>query len=138
MFNEELQYKPAIRWGMVGGGRGSQIGYSHRSAAQRDGLFRLMAGAFDIDAERGQAFGTNLGLSPERCYPDYHTMFAQEAKRADGIEAVSIATPNSTHYEICKAALHAGLHVVKSPSLLLLNRPESCRVWQVNNNASWL
>ena len=112
MFNEELQYKPAIRWGMVGGGRGSQIGYSHRSAAQRDGLFRLMAGAFDIDAERGQAFGTNLGLSPERCYPDYRTMFAQEAKRADGIEAVSIATPNSTHYEICKAALHAGLHVV--------------------------
>ena len=30
----------------------------------------------------------------------------------DGIEAVSIATPNGTHYAICKAALEAGLHVV--------------------------
>ncbi|WP_137167672.1 Gfo/Idh/MocA family protein [Salinimonas lutimaris] len=112
MFNEELQFKPAIRWGMVGGGRGSQIGYSHRCAAQRDGLFKLMAGAFDLNAERGRSFGTNLGLSTERCYPDYTTMFTEEAKRPDGIEAVSIATPNATHYEICKAALHAGLHVV--------------------------
>ncbi|GAA3330769.1 hypothetical protein GCM10020331_084640 [Ectobacillus funiculus] len=39
-------------------------------------------------------------------------MFAEEAKREDGIQAVSIATPNGTHYEICKAALQAGLHVV--------------------------
>lgn len=38
-------------------------------------------------------------------------MFAAEAKREDGIEAVSIATPNFTHYEIAKAALEAGLHV---------------------------
>jgi predicted dehydrogenase len=30
----------------------------------------------------------------------------------DGIEAVSIATPNSTHYEICKAAICSGLHVI--------------------------
>ena len=38
-------------------------------------------------------------------------MFAAEAKREDGIETVSIATPNFTHYEIAKAALEAGLHV---------------------------
>ena len=39
-------------------------------------------------------------------------MFREEAKREDGIQAVSIATPNGTHYEITKAALEAGLHVV--------------------------
>jgi predicted dehydrogenase len=39
-------------------------------------------------------------------------MFEEETKREDGIQAVSIATPNGTHYEITKAALHAGLHVV--------------------------
>ena len=38
-------------------------------------------------------------------------MFEEEAKREDGIQAVSIATPNFTHYEIAKAALKAGLHV---------------------------
>jgi predicted dehydrogenase len=39
-------------------------------------------------------------------------MFATEARRTDGIQAVSIATPNGTHHAITKAALQAGLHVV--------------------------
>ncbi|WP_142502606.1 Gfo/Idh/MocA family protein [Klebsiella sp. 2680] len=102
----------SLRWGMIGGGGTSQIGYIHRSAALRDGSFALLAGALDIDAERGRAFGVKLGIAPERCYPDYQTLFREEAKRADGIEAVSIATPNNTHFEICKAALEAGIHVV--------------------------
>ena len=101
-----------IRWAMVGGGQGSQIGYIHRSAALRDGVFQLVAGAFDLDPLRGRDFGASLGLAPERCYPDYAAMFAAEAARADGIQAVSVATPNGTHYAICKAALEAGLHVV--------------------------
>ncbi len=101
-----------LRWGMVGGGRGSQIGYIHRSAALRDFNFELVAGAFDIDPERGKDFGKQLHVDPDRCYPDYKTMFAEEAKRPDGVQAVSIATPNGMHYEVCKAALEAGLHVV--------------------------
>ncbi|PKH22226.1 oxidoreductase [Enterobacterales bacterium CwR94] len=102
----------SLRWGMVGGGGTSQIGYIHRSAALRDGTFTLLAGAFDIDAARGRAFGTALGVAAERCYTDYAAMFAAEAAREDGIEAVSIATPNNTHFAICRAALNAGLHVV--------------------------
>ncbi|MRS20359.1 gfo/Idh/MocA family oxidoreductase [Enterobacteriaceae bacterium RIT692] len=102
----------SLRWGMVGGGGTSQIGYIHRSAATRDNNFTLLAGAFDINAERGRAFGTSLGIDADRCYADYETMFAAEAARPDGIEAVSIATPNSTHFTICRAALNAGLHVV--------------------------
>ncbi|KOC89098.1 Gfo/Idh/MocA family protein [Winslowiella iniecta] len=102
----------SLRWGMVGGGGTSQIGYIHRSSAQRDGTFTLMAGAFDVDAERGKAFGRALGVDENRCYASYQALFAGEADREDGIEAVSIATPNNTHFEICRAALEAGLHVV--------------------------
>jgi predicted dehydrogenase len=102
----------SLRWGMVGGGGTSQIGYIHRSAATRDNNFTLLAGAFDINAERGRAFGTSLGIEADRCYADYETLFAAEAARPDGIEAVSIATPNNTHFAICRAALNAGLHVV--------------------------
>ena len=112
MINTEAGAVRPIRWAMVGGGRGSQIGYSHRSAALRDRVFDLQAGAFDIDPERGRAFGVGLGLDPARCYPDYLALFAAEAARPDGIEAVSIATPNNTHYPIAKAALEHGLHVV--------------------------
>lgn len=97
---------------MVGGGRGSQIGYIHRAAALRDRTFDLVAGAFDLDPERGRMFGAKLGLDPARCYPDYRTMFAAEAARTDGIQAVSVATPNNTHYEISTAALEHDLHVV--------------------------
>ncbi|MBJ7221030.1 MULTISPECIES: Gfo/Idh/MocA family protein [unclassified Brenneria] len=112
MINGTKPVGRSLRWGMVGGGGTSQIGYIHRSAALRDSTFTLLAGALDIDAERGREFGRQLGIDPERCYPDYQTLFAEEAKREDGIEAVSIATPNNTHFAICKAALESGLHVV--------------------------
>lgn len=111
IYGEKTVERP-IRWAMVGGGRGSQIGYIHRCAALRDFSFELVAGAFDIDAQRGKDFGKNLHVDATRCYPDYKTLFAEEAKRPDGIEAVSIATPNNTHFDICKAALEAGLHVI--------------------------
>lgn len=82
-----------LRWGMVGGGGSSQIGYIHRSAALRDNTFTLLAGAFDIDAERGRQFGQQLGVDPDRCYADYQSLFRGEAARPDGIQAVSVATP---------------------------------------------
>lgn len=112
MINGEKILNQPIRWAMIGGGRGSQIGYIHRCAALRDSNFQLVAGAFDIDPERGRDFGVNIGVDPDRCYKDYKTMFEEEAKREDGIQAVDVATPNGTHYEITKAALEAGLHVV--------------------------
>lgn len=112
MINGEKTLDYPIRWAMIGGGRGSQIGYIHRSSALRDNSFKLVAGAFDINPERGKDFGISIGVDPDRCYPDYKTLFTEEAKRDDGIEAVSITTPNGTHYEICKAALEAGMHVV--------------------------
>ncbi|CCN82652.1 putative Oxidoreductase [Vibrio nigripulchritudo SFn27] len=112
MFNEETQLTSPIRWGLIGGGRGSEIGYSHRAAAARDRLFNFVAGALDIDHQRCIDFGINLGLEEDRCYANYKVMFEQEARREDGIQAVSIATPNATHYEIAKAALEAGLHVI--------------------------
>jgi len=112
MINGMKPLDRSLRWGMVGGGGTSQIGYIHGSSALRDGTFTLLAGALDIDAARGRTFGEKLGIVAERCYTDYQTMFTQESQREDGIEAVSIATPNNTHFAICKAAIEAGLHVV--------------------------
>ena len=112
MITSSMLRSGPIPWAMIGGGQGSQIGYVHRSAALRDGTFQLVAGAFDIDAEQGRSFGQRLGLAADRCHADYASLFAAEAKRADGIRAVSIATPNSTHFAISKAAMEAGIHVI--------------------------
>lgn len=57
MYYGEKKVENPIRWAMVGGGKGSQIGYIHRSSALRDFNFELVAGAFDIDPERGKDFG---------------------------------------------------------------------------------
>ena len=113
MLNGEKLIARPLRWGMVGGGRTGQVGYKHRTGALRDHTaYKLVCGAFDLDFERGKDFGRNLGVAEGRLYPDYQTLIAEEAKHDDGVEVVTIATPNFTHYEITKACLEAGLHVI--------------------------
>lgn len=113
MLNGEKLTKRPLRWGMVGGGRTGQVGYKHRTGALRDNTnYQLICGAFDLDAERGMDFGIKLGVDENRLYPDYQTLIAAETQREDGVEVVSIATPNFTHFEITKACLEAGLHVI--------------------------
>jgi predicted dehydrogenase len=101
-----------LNWGMIGGGKGSQIGPAHRIAAGLDGHFTLAAGALDHDPAAGRAFGLELGLAPDRSYGDWREMLAGEAARPDKIDLVTVATPNATHYEITKAFLAAGIHVL--------------------------
>ena len=113
MYNGEKLIDRPLRWGMVGGGRTGQVGYKHRTGALRDNTtYRLVCGAFDVDAARGRDFGLNLGVDGDRLYPDYKTLIAEEAKRDDGVEVVTVATPNFSHYEITKALLEAGIHVI--------------------------
>jgi predicted dehydrogenase len=113
MLNGEMLIQRPLRWGMVGGGRTGQVGYKHRTGALRDNTaYRLVCGAFDLDADRGRDFGVNVGVASARCYPDYRSLIAGEAGREDGVEVLSVATPNFTHYEITKACLEAGLHVI--------------------------
>jgi predicted dehydrogenase len=101
-----------IRLGMVGGGQGAFIGGVHRIAARLDGEFQLVAGALSSDPERAKASGAELGLDPARNYGSFAEMAKAEAKRADGIEAVSIVTPNHMHWPAAKAFLDAGIHVI--------------------------
>jgi predicted dehydrogenase len=101
-----------IRLGMVGGGQGAFIGAVHRIAARLDGEFLLVAGALSSDPERAKASARELGLDPERSYGSFAEMAKAEARRADGIEAVAIVTPNHMHFAPAKAFLEAGIHVI--------------------------
>ena len=101
-----------LQWGMVGGGEGSQIGPAHRLGAQADGHFTFAAGALDVNAAKGRAYAESLGIAPDRAYGDWREMLEAERNRDDRIDLVTVATPNSTHYEITKAFLEAGFHVL--------------------------
>ncbi|SMO56622.1 Gfo/Idh/MocA family protein [Ruegeria faecimaris] len=101
-----------LKWGMIGGGEGSQIGPAHRLGAQADGLFEFAAGALDHRPGVGREYAQRLGVATDRAYGDWQEMLAGEKDRSDRIDLVTIATPNSTHFEIAKAYLEAGFNVL--------------------------
>ncbi|WP_299673940.1 Gfo/Idh/MocA family oxidoreductase [uncultured Roseobacter sp.] len=101
-----------LNWGMIGGGEGSQIGPAHRLGAQADGNFVLAAGALDVDAEKGRAYAEALGVAADRAYANWQEMLEGEHAREDRVDLVTVATPNSTHFEITKAFLEAGFNVL--------------------------
>jgi predicted dehydrogenase len=101
-----------IRLGMVGGGQGAFIGAVHRIAARLDDQFELVAGALSSDPARAKASAAEIGIAPDRSYGSYEEMAKAEAARPDGIEAVSIVTPNNVHAPAARAFLEAGIHVI--------------------------
>lgn len=100
-----------LKWGMIGGGEGSQIGPAHRLGSGLDGLFEFSAGALDHRAEQGIDYGQRLGLG-DRAYGSWQDMLEGEKNREDRVDLVTVATPNSTHFEITKAFLEAGFNVL--------------------------
>src|SRR3989442_946037 len=100
------------RLGMVGGGRGAFIGGVHRLCARMDGQYELVAGALSSDPQRARESGADLGLARARVYTSFAEMAAAEAKRPDGIEVVSIVTPNDSHHAIAPALLQRGIDVI--------------------------
>ncbi len=101
-----------LNLGMIGGGKGSQIGPAHRLGAGLDGHFALTAGALDIDAQAGRRYADELGIAPDRAYGDWQEMLSGEQSRDDRVDLVTVATPNATHFEISKAFLEAGFNVL--------------------------
>jgi len=132
-----------IRLGMVGGGEGAFIGAVHRIASRIDDHYVFVAGALSSTAEKAKRSGAALGLDPARTYADYETMVREEAKHPDGIEAVSIVTPNHMHAGPALAFLKAGIHVIcdkpltttfKEAKALQAAAKKSGRIFAVTHN----
>ncbi|MBC8129410.1 MAG: Gfo/Idh/MocA family oxidoreductase [Rhizobiaceae bacterium] len=109
---EALMGGGRIRLGMVGGGEDAFIGVVHRIASRIDDHYAFVAGALSSTPEKSARSAAALGLDPARSYPDFVSMAKAEAARPDGIEAVSIVTPNHLHVPAAKAFLDAGIHVI--------------------------
>src|SRR5215472_14932294 len=99
-----------LRLGMVGGGPGAFIGAVHRIAARLDDRYELVAAALSSNPERSIAGAKELHIA--RPYVTYEEMATAESKRPDGIDVVSIVTPNHLHHAPAKAFLEAGIHVI--------------------------
>ena len=101
-----------LRFGMVGGGNGGNIGNSHRIGAQMDALAVLTAGCLTRNKEQNRIDCEAWGIPADRAYDDYREMAEKESKRDDGIDFVTVVTPDNSHYDIVKCFLEHGINVV--------------------------
>jgi predicted dehydrogenase len=106
-----------LRAGIVGGGRGAFIGSVHRAAIELDGGARVIAGAMSSHPEVARASAADWFL--ERAYDSYQEMASAEAAAEDGIDFVTIVTPNHLHFPVARTFLAAGIHVVCDKPLAL-------------------
>lgn len=109
-----------LRFGMVGGGIGAYIGDSHRFGAQMNDLSQLCAGCFSRDSEKNRRTAQLWNMPDmDRVYASWQEMAEKEAEREDGIDFVTIVTPNDTHYAIARAFMEKGIHVLCDKPLTL-------------------
>ncbi len=101
-----------LRMGLVGGGQGSFIGRVHATAAVLDNRAALVAGALSSDPVKAKASAPDYDIADERAYTSFKQMAEEEAKRADKVDFVSVATPNHTHFEVAKTFVEAGFNVI--------------------------
>src|SRR5215467_13547446 len=99
-----------LRAGIVGGGQGSFIGAVHHIAVELDGQAEVVAGAMSADPQRAEASARAWYL--QRSYSSYQEMAMTEARLTDGIDFVMVTVPNHLHYQVARAFLEQGIHVV--------------------------
>ena len=101
-----------LRLGMVGGGQGAFIGAVHRIASRIDDRYELVAGCLSSSADKALLSAKEIGIDSNRSYPDFKTMAESEASREDGIQVVSIVTPNHMHASPAIEFIKKGIHVI--------------------------
>ena len=101
-----------LRLGMVGGGQGAFIGAVHRIASRIDDRYELVAGCLSSTTDKALVSAKKIGIDSSRSYPDFKSMAETEASREDGIEVVSIVTPNHMHASPSIEFLKKGIHVI--------------------------
>ena len=101
-----------LRLGMIGGGQGAFIGAVHRIASRIDDRYELVAGCLSSTPEKALVSAKEIGLDPSRSYPDFKTMAEEESKREDGIEVVSVVTPNHMHAAPSITFLEKNINVI--------------------------
>ncbi|MDP6360512.1 MAG: Gfo/Idh/MocA family oxidoreductase [Planctomycetota bacterium] len=130
-----MPLKRKLRMGMVGGGRDAFIGAVHRHAAALDGEIELVAGCFSSTADKSKASGKDLLLPDDRVYGSYQEMIEKESAHPEGIDFVSIVTPNHVHCPDAAAFIEAGFDVVcdKPMTTTLKDSEKLCRLVKKHN-----
>ena len=107
---------------MVGGGKDAFIGGVHRIALRLDGHYELVAGSFSSNFANSKETGEKIGIAQDRIYETYKEMAEKEASRSDGIDVVSIVTPNHLHVPVAKIFADKGINIICDKPLALTSK----------------
>ena len=99
-----------LRIAMIGGANDSLIGPTHVASSQWFDKAKLVAGFFSRDPAKSLKSGEAYGVDPTRCYSTLESFFRKESPKT--LDAVIIATPNSTHIPYATEMVQHGLHVM--------------------------
>jgi predicted dehydrogenase len=126
-----------LKFGMVGGGLGSFVGWIHRHAAMADAKAEWTAGALASTPQRASQAGEELGLAPARNYGTWQEMLEAEQSLPVGerIDFVSIVTPNHVHYEPALAFVEAGYSVMLEKPMVHTSQQAQALVAAVEKHA---
>ncbi len=106
-----LKEENRIKIGIIGAGH---LGRYHIECTQRIEGFSL-EGIYDIDTDRSENISTQYGVN----------IFKSIKEMLDGVDAVCIVTPTSTHYDIGLQVINAGKHLfIEKP---LTDHPSTSR-----------
>ena len=107
---------------MVGGGKDAFIGGVHRIALRLDGHYELVAGSFSSNFANSKETGEKIGIVQDRIYETFKEMAEKEASRSDGIDVVSIVTPNHLHVPVAKIFADKGINIICDKPLALTSK----------------
>jgi len=87
-----------LRVGVVGVGH---IGSNHARLYEEIPSAEFAA-VYDVDLVRGNTIGRKFGAAPTKSLDEF----------IDTVDAASVATPTNTHYEVARALLARGKHLL--------------------------
>lgn len=113
-----------LKYGQIGGGRGSFIGAVHRRAAAMNGRIDLVAGAFSSTPEKAKASGRDLMIADKRNYGNWREMLEKESQLPfdERIDFVDIVTPNHMHFRPALEFVEAGFNVLMDKPMVHSSR----------------
>ena len=129
-----------IRLGIVGGGGDSLIGVLHRIASQMFDSYEIVGGVFNPNWEENISFAKKIGLKTDRIYKDFDALIEEENKKSkdEGMEVVSVLTPNFLHYPMAKKLLENNFNVIcEKPLTTSYDEAVELQELQKKNNAAF-
>ena len=67
-----------LKLGIIGGGPNYWIGHVHRISSRFDDKYEIVAGVFSRNSKQSTKFGKSIGVSEDRCYSNYLTIFLRQ------------------------------------------------------------